>query len=334
MKACWSWHELPLQELGQFSTFRQLSQRYGSRDAIGLITRLEALQNFVVVNLLAPQNSAFWGVCNKYIDSREHLEKAGLRDDEVTRKLFLRDLRRASVKRMDPAIHLFRVYDDYFPRRSRSYPGFSEDGVTLESYRFISYGCNEIALPRLIADLESQAQQFGDLGFFAVDDCINLNPGNYVAKEKPPYDYLFRRWVVAGYDGHKRTEWFSALKCHMEHTLTRIMAGDKLDVPVSPVYFINPGASFVLMDKESGWYDEVGDATCRTIMSIRARLVRELAWPAFYNDVCHALAPGFDGEPRRIDTYGRLEPYDIVTELEEYKQVVERRYPCLLENPL
>ena len=329
-----SWHELPLKEVGQFSTFRQLSQRFRQQNAVGLIIRLEALQGYVSLNLLSPRNAAFWGVrTNSLMRSvSSHLEKTGLARTADAKKLFLKDLRKASVKLTDPAIHMFWNYKDYFPSRTRTLPGFSEDGVTVDHYRFISLACSEGALPHLISHLYKQVEQFGDMAFFAVDDCINLPPGHYV--DKTPFRYLFRRWVYSDSNGEGRNNWFEELKSELELQVVRVSMGDKLNTPLSLEELVFPSASFVLMDKHTGWYDEIGDEICRTIISLRARLVRQLGWPVFYSDVCQALEPGFNGEPRRIDTYGRLEPYDIVEELEEYKREMEQRYPCLLERPL
>lgn len=334
MSQSFNWQELPLKEVGKFSTFRQLSKRFRRQNAVGLITRLEALQKFVVLNLLSPQNSAFWGVRSDVliISGYDHLEKAGLRRDIETRKLFLKDLRKASVKLSDPAIHLFSGYMGYFPSSTRTLPGFSEDGVTVDHYRFISLACSEGALPHLISHLDKQVEQFGDMAFFAVDDCINLPPDHYV--DKTPFRYLFRRWVYSDSNGEGRKIWFEELKSELELQVARVSMGDKLNTPLSLEELVRPSASFVLMDKYTGWYDEIGDEICRTIISLRARLVRKLGWPVFYSDVCQALEPGINGEPRRIDTYGRLEPYDIVEELEKYKREMEQRYPCLLERPL
>lgn len=329
-----SWHELPLKEIGQFSTFRQLSQRFRQQNAVGLITRLEALQGYVSLNLLAPRNAAFWGVrTDSIVMSMDfHLEKTGLARAADGKKLFLRDLRKASVKLSDPAIHMFSSYERYFPSRTRTLPGFSEDGVTVDYFRFVSLACSEDALPHLISHLDLQVEQLGNMAFFAIDDCINLDPGHYI--DKTPFQYLFRRWVLTDPCAERRKAWWEELKTELEYQLSRVVAGDHLNVPLSPAHFIRPGLSFYLADAAVGGYDEIEDPACRSIISLRARLIRELGWPVFYDEVCLMLASEYIGEPRRVDFYGILEPYDVVSELEEYKREMEQRYPCLLENPL
>ncbi|MCU0841461.1 MAG: hypothetical protein MUC79_07055 [Thiobacillaceae bacterium] len=337
MRETWVWHEVPLREIGQSATFRQLGQRYGQHRAVGLITRLEALQGFVVVNLLAPRNAAFWAVCRR--DALlpwepGHLGKSGLQPDAKTKKLFVQDLRKASVKVTDPTVNLFGGFWRFFPSSSRALPGFSEDGVSVEMDRFISLACSEAMLPRLIAHLESEARQFEDFGFFAIDDHVGLRSPDYIGEETQPYHYLFRRWLLTGYDEKPRAAWLQELCSQLERAVARVDAGDNLDIPIAPIHFIRPAASFLLAGKDMGGRDEVGDATCRLILSLRARLVRALAWPVFYENVCLVLSASSGGEPRRLDGYGRFEPYDVVAELEEYKREMEQRYPCLLENPL
>lgn len=337
MRATWAWHEVPLREIGQHATFRQLGKRFGQHHAVGLITRLEALQGFVVLNLLAPRDAAFWGVCRRDAVlpwEPGHLGGAGLQPDAWTKKLFVQDLRHASVKVGDPAVNLFGGLWRYFPSRSRTLPGFSEDGVSVEMDRFISLACSETLLPRLIAHLESEARQFEDLGFFAIDDHVGLRSPDYVGDEAQPYLYLFRRWPLADRDERGRAAWLDELKAQLERAVARIAVGDRLDIPLAPIHCIRPAVSFVLAGQDMGGRGEAGDATCRMILSLRARLVRTLAWPVFYEGVCRVLAPSDEGEPCRLDGYGRFEPYDVLTELEEYKGEMERRYPCLLENPL
>jgi len=90
----WEWVEVPLEELGLCKTFDDLTNRYRGASPVGIITRLTGLGDFVVVNLLAPKDSAFWSAARFSVFHRaqQHLLEAGCKNGH--KKLFLQDLRK------------------------------------------------------------------------------------------------------------------------------------------------------------------------------------------------------------------------------------------------
>lgn len=337
MKESWSWEEVKLAELGSYNKFRLLYERFCRHGPIGLITHLDAMSEVVLLNVLAPKDAAFWSVCRPSLTvaNGAYIGEQGFLNDPVIKRAFQRDLRLAGVRQTDPSFHLFRGLECLMSGKRNVVPWF--DGASLGStyrHRFSSFAFREDVLPRVRAFLESEAAQFGDLAFFAVDNRVGLYWSDNHAELRDPWQYLFRRWRLPGFDSDARALWWRDLDQRLAYAVEMASAGAVFDVPLPMQHIVSPGLSFFLGTEMVGGVDEVSEPVCRSILSHRARLVHLLGWPAFYDDVCRTLAQSSEGEPRTIDTYGCLEPYDIVTELEEYKREMERRYPCLLENPL
>ena len=330
----WDWIDLTIRDLGRYSTFADLSERFRNINPAGLVTPLRHLQGYVVLNLLAPRNTAFWTASRQatFNGVYNHLAESAL--DKTSKRNFLKDLRISDVKMSDPAIRMFDLYAGYFPGRSNKVPGYSKDGIaTPESCRMVSTGCHVSLLPKLLRHLESEIEQFGSYAFFSIDDALTLGP---------PLDYsdlnisahLFRLWQpTMKMDRDALVKKRRDILAQLEHAIFRAQSGESFDLPIEPLVILRPCPSFVLRGKESPeQWREIDDSDARKILSLRAHLIRTLEWPVFYDDVMRALTEKDSGF-NRIDSYGIVEPFDVRGELEAYAAKMESSYPCLLEYP-
>lgn len=329
----WDWVEVSIEELGKYRAFGDVTQRFRGSDPVGLITKLDGLRDFVALNLLAPVNSAFWSVARYSVFSGvyEHLVRSGCKQND--KKKFIKDLRAAGIKLTDPAIRLFDLYTSFFPSSTNKVPGFSHDGIsTPEACRLVSTGCHISLLPKLLSHFEREIENYDRFSFFVLDEILSLgSPLHYDKLNLSAY--MFRLWQPhPDMTDEERQRWRLGIIAELEYAVDKVSAGEAMDRPIEPIIIIRPCPSFALRGQESSLKSrEIDNPEARKIISLRARLIRLLAWPIFYDDVVSVLST--DANIHSIDAYGEFEPYDVKSELETYKENMEDRYPCLLEQP-
>lgn len=331
MPSNWVWLEVPLAELGEFTDFNSLTERFRGPKPVGLVTPLVNLNGYAVINLLAPKNSAFWtvGRFSSTFRFHNHLSTSiGVGNATLKKQLF-KDFRIGKVSKEKPSIRLFDIYSEVLRIQTRAIPGLSQDGVsTPERFRLISTGVVTSSLNNLVAFFDAEVEQFGGYSFFTIDESVVFGPP--FAHDMPSIGaYLFSRFAPFMDFGD---EWRAYMKREIHGQLkwvvSRMESGIPFDIPIEPYFIIRPPLSFSLFDTPRE--NELVDQVHREIRSYRARLIRLLGWPMFYDDVVEVFNPESAGY---VGNYGITHPYDLIGELQAYLQEMRQKYPILDASP-
>lgn len=325
----WHWVEVSAQDLaGQ--TFESLTAQYRGEKPVGLLTPLQNLNGYTVLNIFAPLHAAFWaapgysGFLRKCYEALNHLY-----DDQVGRNLFMKDLRQAKIRKADPQIRLFNQYAEIFQVSGKSVPSLSGDAMKYsEAWRFKSVGFANKHRNHVIEYLEQELSEFGKYSFFRIDESILLadprgcsSVGSYLFHN---IDYRFHGEQL------ERTYFKQEVLRELKWVVSRLEGGLGFDTPIEPIWMIKGAVGFNLFPAMLQNPPEFEDPVAREILSYRARLVHLLGWPHQYQSVLTSLN-AFSQQKGEM-SLGVFEPYDVESELRAYLDEMRQRYPVLEQD--
>lgn len=337
----WAWRQETLKNLAKHETFHHLNKAFRSDQPVGIITPLENMKGCAVINFLSPKNHVFWA----YWPLQEFTNRYfGCDFDEIVKLKgdFQKDMRQAKIYKTSSTINLVDGLASYFEVHGRKSIGYSKDRILHpEARRLYSTMILTKNIESAKRYLQSVLHQFGEYSFFGLDDrdfCSGRNYDHGTYSKSMGYK-LFGRLELIGkygekYDNDVKHEVLSQL----ESVVSGLEAGLPFSFSVEVQYILTPPLSLVLnpplspneLDRgfKSAFGDEQNDPIHRKIISLRARLVRLLGWPVFYDDVNRYLNDDFV-EELSVRRYNITEPYDVVEELEGYLHDMVTRYPIL-----
>ncbi len=327
----WNWIEVPAKDLAD-QTFESLTVKYRGEKPVGLLTALDNLSGYVVLNLFAPLHAVFWasakfpGIVLECHDSLKNLY-----EDSDARRSFMKDLRQAKIRKGSKQARLFDEYMDRLQISGKSVTNLGEGLLNYsEKYRFQSLGFPACHQQAIMEFLEREVEEFGPFAFFRIDESVRLTDprrwrsfGSYLFQG---IDY-FHFGIQA-----EREKLKQEVLAELKWVVTRLEDRIPFDVQIEPIWMIKGVVSFRLFPAVFNNAAEFDDNVARGILSYRARMVRLLGWPHQYHSVKNALKQ-FIQQKNELQLPA-FEPYDVEAELEGYIDEMCRRYPILSSKAL
>jgi hypothetical protein len=322
----WECVELKAAELANHS-FESISVHYRGDKPLCVFTALEHLDGYVAINIFAPLGHAFRAAATSSVIPACRTTITHLYSDQAARECFLKDLRKAKIRKGSPQIRLLAQYADVFGVSGPGVPSLSIERPYAEHWRYWSSGFPAKAQDAVVARLEREVAQFGEYAFINLDESAELADP---AGASSIGAYLFHN---VGYRFHptepERGQFKQAVLHELKLAVSRLEAGLGFNTPIEPVWLIKAMPKFLLSPQAGENPPEYRDELARQILSYRSRLVRLLGWPHQYAAVVNEIAR-FRAQAAELGS-GRLAPYDVDEELCAYIAEMQQRYPVVAE---
>lgn len=312
----WEWIDVPL---GAYvnATFQEISGRFRGPNPVGLITKLEAIPELLVINLLTPVNSVFWGcpqkgtfynqfgsssfvtlVCQRAALIRKELKASGI-SAESKAMYWLGDILQS--------IQLSRKREQFAEPNNNTGPGF------------LSISIPNASLGGFQLRLQQELTQFGDYSFFPFDECDTNGREEFTENEVPE-----ARLVGTGYTHFAAV---SELLDSLVSTVGAMEAGEAFDYNLPTFHISHGGVSFYSSILNGLTVGDIWEME-RKILSYRARLVRLLGWPSHFEAIQQVISAE-SSSGGGVLSYGITSPYNVAEELRSYISEMTSRYPVL-----
>jgi hypothetical protein len=324
----WLWHDVAPEDFKNQS-FEDIGYRYRQSGPVGLLTRSAACPEVVVVNLLAPKGSVFWG-CT-WSPSFPHARSLAARPSQemknISSKASSELLRRAGISRQGTQARWFEACTEAAGKGPNTVVSLSRDGMYLENWRWFNTAIQVKDLKSLQELLSCQVKEFGALSFWNCDERVSFRGGGMgvnsaldarlaglgsyefqLALEAP--DTFLSLAAMAIAESERSVALLSDRRC--------------FDFALSSEILVKPPNLNLIPDT----WNVLGEVreSHEKLVRLRAQLVRGLKWPSHYLAALNSVRPVV-GQPSMKSVPELAEAHQNLT---LYLNEMQHEYPVLV----
>ena len=250
-------------------------------------------------------------------------------DDLAVYKNFCADLKAAGLSRHTIPWELFGNYVQWGAYAGSDRRGFCRDAPFMGLHRVSSFLVPNGCIDAVVDYHQSQLEQFASHSFVPAPEGQDRG-GGYGSGDDEKTRILQHIHRMRLPDETSLRSALEDICGSLRGALDRIDSGLTFEWDVHYKHIARPPAQFRLMDFEPS--DKNKDLE-QEIFLLRAKLVRQLAWPQLYGTV-HAQLKALDDFSQTAAPESREFIDQLSDELQGFLSVVEDRYPVILANPL